>query len=132
MKSKSILKFQRGQIPHPNFKYIKVKFQFQIHIKSQFHRSIYKIPFSLDVICCGQLWVRHMICGQTCDGLYHFALLGSFILAVKLSVSAIFTPRWTATEGNFVFCQTRTTINIRFLFISGSKLKILARYDAKH
>ncbi len=22
--------------------------------------------------CCGQLWVRHMICGQTCDGLYHF------------------------------------------------------------
>ncbi len=24
-------------------------------------------------ICCGQLWVRHMICHQTCDGLYHFA-----------------------------------------------------------
>ena len=24
-------------------------------------------------LCCGQLWVRHMICGQTCDGLYHFA-----------------------------------------------------------
>ncbi len=23
--------------------------------------------------CCGQLWVWHMICGQTCDGLYHFA-----------------------------------------------------------
>ncbi len=23
--------------------------------------------------CCGQLWVRHMICGQTCDGLYHIA-----------------------------------------------------------
>ncbi len=23
-------------------------------------------------ICCGQLWVWHMICGQTCDGLYHF------------------------------------------------------------
>ncbi len=22
--------------------------------------------------CCGQLWVRHMICGQTCDELYHF------------------------------------------------------------
>ncbi len=22
--------------------------------------------------CCGRLWVRHMICGQTCDGLYHF------------------------------------------------------------
>ncbi len=22
--------------------------------------------------CCGQLWVKHMICGQTCDGLYHF------------------------------------------------------------
>ncbi len=26
----------------------------------------------LDPSCCGQLWVRHMICGQTCDGLYHF------------------------------------------------------------
>ncbi len=23
--------------------------------------------------CCGQLWVWHMICGQTCDGLYHLA-----------------------------------------------------------
>ena len=22
--------------------------------------------------CCGQLWVRHMICGQTCDELYQF------------------------------------------------------------
>ncbi len=27
-------------------------------------------PFTL---CCGQLCVRQMICGQTCDGLYHFA-----------------------------------------------------------
>ncbi len=23
-------------------------------------------------ICCGQLWVRHMFCGRTCDELYHF------------------------------------------------------------
>ncbi len=23
--------------------------------------------------CCGQLWVWHTVCGQTCDGLYHFA-----------------------------------------------------------
>ncbi len=22
--------------------------------------------------CCGQLWVWHTVCGQTCDGLYHF------------------------------------------------------------
>ncbi len=22
--------------------------------------------------CCGQLWVRHMFCCRTCDGLYHF------------------------------------------------------------
>ncbi len=22
--------------------------------------------------CCGQLWVRHMFCGRTCDELYHF------------------------------------------------------------
>ncbi len=32
---------------------------------------------SLDIpsqyVCCGQLWVWHMVCGQTCDGLYHFA-----------------------------------------------------------
>ncbi len=59
-------------------------------------------------LCCSQLWVRHMICGQTCDGLYHFAFyLINFgipqkstisTLAVKLSVSAIFTPRWTATR----------------------------------
>ncbi len=21
---------------------------------------------------CGQLWVWHIVCGQTCDGLYHF------------------------------------------------------------
>ncbi len=50
--------------------------------------------------CCGQLWVRHMICGQTCDGLYHLAFcLTISTLAVKLSVSAIFYPRWTATIG---------------------------------
>ncbi len=55
--------------------------------------------------CCGQLWVRHMICGQTCDGLYHFVFYlinytqksTTSTLAVKLSMSAIFTPRWTAT-----------------------------------
>ncbi len=23
-------------------------------------------------LCCGQLWVRLMLCGQTCDELYHF------------------------------------------------------------
>ncbi len=28
-----------------------------------------------DGCCCGQLWVRHMICGQTCDRLYHFTFL---------------------------------------------------------
>ncbi len=28
--------------------------------------------FAMCGLCCGQLWVRHMICGQTCDGLYHF------------------------------------------------------------
>ena len=72
--------------------------------------------------CCGQLWVRHMVCGQTCDRLYHFTFflivlgypldsirssqpqsldytqkLTISTLAVKLSVSAMFTPRWTAT-----------------------------------
>ncbi len=25
--------------------------------------------------CCGQLWVRHMFCGRTCDELYHFTFL---------------------------------------------------------
>ncbi len=55
-------------------------------------------------MCCGQLWVWHMICGQTCDGLYHFAFcLVNFgipytqkstksTLTVKLSVSSSFTP----------------------------------------
>ncbi len=62
---------------------------------------------------CGQLWVRHMICGRTCDELYHFTfctdpllrvLFGESLvldytqtLALKLSVSAIIYPRWTAT-----------------------------------
>ncbi len=71
--------------------------------------------------CCGQLWVWHMICGQTCDGLYHFAFClvntqKSTIstLAVKLSASVIFTPRWTATNSfsnsflnfhKFIFCK---------------------------
>ncbi len=29
--------------------------------------------YNMDIYtCCGQLWVRHMICGRTCDELYHF------------------------------------------------------------
>ncbi len=28
---------------------------------------------ALCFICCGQLWVWHIVCGQTCDGLYRFA-----------------------------------------------------------
>ncbi len=32
----------------------------------------WKTP-KMDIMgCCGQLWVRHMFCGQTCDELYHF------------------------------------------------------------
>ncbi len=27
----------------------------------------------IKAMCCGQLWVRHMVCGQTWDGLYRFA-----------------------------------------------------------
>ncbi len=32
----------------------------------------YFLMFRQHWTCCGQLWVRHMICGQTCDELYHF------------------------------------------------------------
>ncbi len=32
----------------------------------------YGVPINPFGACCGQLWVRHMICGQTCDELYHF------------------------------------------------------------
>ena len=42
---------------------------------------------------CGQLWVWHIVCGQTCDGLYHFTQKSTTpILALKLSVSATITP----------------------------------------
>ncbi len=37
--------------------------------------------------CCGQVWVRHMICGQTCDELYHFTL-HSEIDQIHLSIEA--------------------------------------------
>ncbi len=33
----------------------------------------HELCVTLDTDCCGQLWVWHMICGPTCDGLYHFA-----------------------------------------------------------
>ena len=31
------------------------------------------------ICCCGQLWVWHTVCGQTCDGLYHFAFTWSIL-----------------------------------------------------
>ncbi len=46
------------------------------------HYQIYYLPSLLKRVdndlskynlCCGQLWVWHMVCGQTCDGLYNFA-----------------------------------------------------------
>ena len=36
-------------------------------------QMLYHILPNKGAACCGQLWVRHMICDQTCDGLYHFA-----------------------------------------------------------
>ncbi len=59
--------------------------------------------------CCGQLWVRHMICGQTCDGLFGETIS---TLAVKLSVSAIFTPRWTATIIRMCLFRVQETVGI--------------------
>ncbi len=74
--------------------------------------EIFQGELCQNVWCCGQLWVRHMICGQTCDELYHFTFYLIVLeypldtqkstkstLAVKLSVSAIIYPRWTATFG---------------------------------
>ncbi len=68
-----------------------------------------------------------MICGQTCDELYHFTfyliVLGYpldyaqrstkstlAMLAVKLSVSAIIYPRWTATAGQDSLYFLRPTV----------------------
>ena len=42
-------------------------------------RPLTKHVVLYDVMCCGQLWVRHMICGQTCD------VLGSVRPSVCLS-----------------------------------------------
>ncbi len=64
--------------------------------------QINAIPHRTIGQCCGQLWVRHMFCGWTCDELYHFgeSLVLDYTqkstistLAVKLSVSAIIYPQ---------------------------------------
>ncbi len=34
---------------------------------------LHRIPVAVVAWCCGQLWVWHMVCGRTCDGLYRFA-----------------------------------------------------------
>ena len=34
--------------------------------------------FTCASMYCGQLWVRHMFCCRTCDGLYHFTFYWSF------------------------------------------------------
>ncbi len=55
--------------------------------------TLFQTQSELD--CCGQLWVWHIVCGQTCDGLYHFTFClksTKSILALKLSVSATITP----------------------------------------
>ncbi len=36
------------------------------------NKNFIQLNKNLFVACCGQLWVRHMVCGRTCDGLYHF------------------------------------------------------------
>ena len=45
----------------------------QNHCRLWNNNSYLTIFLSVTTLCCGQLWVRHIICGQTCDGLYHFA-----------------------------------------------------------
>ncbi len=47
------------------------------------------------IICCGQLWVRHVFCGRACDELYHFPLyseIDHIHLSSEASVSAIIYP----------------------------------------
>ncbi len=63
--------------------------------------------------CCGQLWVRNMICGQTCDGLYHFAFcliifgipFGSRLMIPTDQVSPTLSRQiiWLKTEFHFKF-----------------------------
>ncbi len=48
----------------------------------------------INIKCCGQLWVWHMICGQTCDGLYHVAFyLSNFGIPLRLCKGGSSAPR---------------------------------------
>ncbi len=75
---------------------------------------------------CGQLWVWHMVCGQTWDGLYHLVfylvILGYLsdpsrsrlyseidhtYLSIEAQCVSHHYPRWTATKGKY--SKTRKT-----------------------
>ncbi len=67
---------------------------------------------------CGQLWVWHIVCGQTCDGLYHFTfcliIFGKStksILALKLSVSATITPGGLPQSLPMIRCHSKASVN---------------------
>ena len=79
--------------------------------------------------CCGQLWVWHTVCGQTCDGLYHFVIylviLGLYseidhtYLSIEAQCVSHHYPRWTAT---------RHIDNMLILFLSGCKQPLWDNY----
>ncbi len=90
-----------------------------VHLKD--HVVFYSCPTDVHR-CCGQLWVWHMICGQTCDGLYHFVFYlvnlgipyGSLVvrlyseidhtyLSIEAQCVSHHYPRWTATTDDSPF-----------------------------
>ena len=75
---------------------------------------------------CGQLWVWHIVCGQTCDGLYHFTQKSTTpILALKLSVSATITPG--GLPHDYVQCFTSIThhwVNVHLWCVAHRQIKV--------
>ncbi len=55
------------------------------HLKNNYIPFCCKMLQITNTYCCVQLWEWHMICGQTCDGLYHFAFCLIISLVIRLS-----------------------------------------------
>ncbi len=60
----------------------------------------------VDIWCCGQLWVSHMICGQTCDELYHFTfLLDCFGIPLGFQPIKSALARHSGVQVPVIFCH---------------------------
>ncbi len=53
--------------------FFKIRINVRIFIGIDRHWTMIEgVLLFIDCKCCGQLWVRHMFCGRTCDELYLF------------------------------------------------------------